>query len=593
VLEIDMVGPMFKDCPRITINKALREPLGKNPNGLLYKVMSEGSGTFEKDVLTAEDCERYANWLARYEVKDIGRYRFSYGLFDREDMQSTLGKDMYQWDPMDAENFVHLAKTCQSFITSQADEGYMKLAQQITNYGWTPTPLDQNQYDSNGSPEREWIEIEKLLYEITGSRENVEQQIAELKASDASIPVLSTVNGYIDEITGRTRLASILSEAEKRDLLETYEAQHGRIASGVVDRAINEMSGQMSTLEQIQAARDSTKRLKISLQQQRAKEHANDLDSRFSKLAGEKALPLWQRHISEYNTLLQRLSEAGFEKSDKFLAMESISSELGEFLYPSSSKELSGSYSRLVEDRRALSEKMLQRSSSDIAAWISEMPPSNGAAAAIELFNGRLGALGIDLSSVENVRKAIGEKLASYNPKQYSRPDIVMSLIREQWIEVELYDLDDLAYLYTLFREIRPACERSLEANAGPLYSLTTRLSNSATQRVLSGGPTTRSEAERVFFLIANNIFNQPGCRVNYWGMVESCTSEADHAAAQELIMTSGDGARDGYRFSNSGCSGDFQTFMSNLVEYGSRYASFRPARPLKIADFYTYMGER
>ena len=116
-------------------------------------------------------------------------------------------------------------------------------------------------------------------------------------------------------------------------------------------------------------------------------------------------------------------------------------------------------------------------------------------------------------------------------------------------------------------------------------------ISMQAVHKAFSEGPRNKTEGMRMIGLFFNNIANQPGCRLDYFGNVIGCTTQQDYFATQEFIMTSLEGKLDSTRLLESGCTGTpLQKFVNGLSEYVSDGAAV-PMIAQLVPNFEEYLG--
>ena len=151
--------------------------------------------------------------------------------------------------------------------------------------------------------------------------------------------------------------------------------------------------------------------------------------------------------------------------------------------------------------------------------------------------------------------------------------------------------LNDLAYFWTALGTIKESCPALVPGGGGPLAQFSMSLASSAVKRFMRGEISSKSEAARGFSLFANNIFNSPGCRVDEFGYVTSCTTYEEHEATREAVMTSYDAASDMRALLKSGCSDTLRTYIRNLSHYAQYRHSLEPAP--KVESIWDYLARQ
>ncbi len=171
-------------------------------------------------------------------------------------------------------------------------------------------------------------------------------------------------------------------------------------------------------------------------------------------------------------------------------------------------------------------------------------------------------------------------------------PELIVSVIRGHWRDIDFEGISGLAYYWTTMRKIKENCGLSaLGNNRGEFFSFSNRLTSDGIDDFKSGN-VTQQEAYRGFFILANNVINAPGCRVDEFGYVTRCVTQQEYFAAQEAIMTSSEALNDTPYLFEGGCSGERLTkYVANLATYirstGSVYSL--PPSPV-VEDFWTYI---
>lgn len=233
---------------------------------------------------------------------------------------------------------------------------------------------------------------------------------------------------------------------------------------------------------------------------------------------------------------------------------------------------------------------MVERSKPQLLAWIDDLPPSDAANDLLDKFSEEVFGLPAIPERHPGLKQAATAKMHSYNPDRYLRPDIVMSLKRGQWSEVGLVGLEDLAYMATSLRIIKQLCPTVVPKGSPALMNFVWNMSQQAVRRILQGQVTSRQEAERAFFLLMNNVINQPGCRVDYFGNVVGCVSQQDHAAVQNFFMTSFEAQTDMKTLLRSGCGPDGANgYVQGLVAYAEGGRDLPPSPAVR--DFWAWVA--
>jgi hypothetical protein len=289
---------------------------------------------------------------------------------------------------------------------------------------------------------------------------------------------------------------------------------------------------------------------------------------------------------------LETLAEADFLRFRELGDDQQRESYLTRFHRPANGDRYFASYESARTLYRDTVERMVERSTPQLLAWIDALPPSMGTNEPLDRFSREV----FDVSPIPDrhaeLLRAASARKRSYNPDGYLRPDIVMSLRRGQWNEVGLVGFEDIAYLTTLLRMIQESCPGVVPERSGPLMGFVWDLSQQAVARIMQGQVQSKREAERAFFLLMNNLVAQPGCRVDYFGRVIGCVSAQDHAAAQEFLLTSSEARLDTSKLLEAGCGPNgCKGYVEGLIAYADE-GQYAP--PAQIArDFWTWAAQK
>lgn len=571
------------DCPDFSVTR--RELVSKavNPDGLLFKYLGRGMIT-----ATVADCRAYAEWLAAGDEIVLGGSHFFSGLRSLEDTRAVLGKDLYQWGEDDHMKIHFLSRHCKALLESRIDLEISELLARIENKKlvWVTQPLGTPRM---GNTLSHWLRAEQLVMVNQQQQALAARKLAE---ANAMPPVVGSIDNIdvLNKEAGRG-LRGPLGYLSKQELGAYYEdlgAARVKVAVATAGAAAEAWSRQPQTYADLEAVEGDYQSLRTELEFRKAPQGVKALDAAFSGESDRRADALWPKVLKATLDELHDLADADLLRFRELSDDQARQLYLASFHWPTSEDPYFDSYETARALYRETVERMVERSEPQLLAWIDVLPPSAGADELLDDFSQEVFAVAPIPDRHPALEQAASAKKRSYNPDGYVRPDIVMSLRRGQWDEVGLVGLEDLAYLATSLRTIQSACPRVVPEQSGPLMDLVWDLSQQAVGRIMQGQVQSKQEAERAFFLFMNNVVNQPGCRVDYFGNVVGCVTAQDHAAAQEFLLTSGEAQLDMSKLLRAGCGSEgAQSYVQGLIGYAAAGQHTPPAQ--KATDFWTW----
>jgi len=219
---------------------------------------------------------------------------------------------------------------------------------------------------------------------------------------------------------------------------------------------------------------------------------------------------------------------------------------------------------------------MVTHSKDKLLEWIESLPPSWTANRYFDRFTLKTFRSDQIPSAYPELVKAIASKKAAYNPDFYSRPDIIMALLRRHFAEMKHTGLEYVAYQMTILRKIRDYCPAEIgrigTKGSRKLDGYIRVVFADARVEIMAKGAASQAEFNRNLSIGMQAAFGGSGCKIDMWG-TETCISEEQASDTLEAIMTSQSGLGDWGILRRDGCSGRTRQFLENLLEL-SKYGA-------------------
>jgi hypothetical protein len=551
-----------------------------NKNGLLFKVKE--SDRINTTALTLSDCLPYAKWLASDEEILLGKRYLMSNLRDLDRMREVLGKDMYQWEDKDSRKMHIIKIMCPRIMKNSFDLEVLKLAEGIKIWAPNPLTVPKNEWKSNS-----WVMVEQQIYANEDAVKLAKRQFQEIEGLTPQLASLDSVDEGIMRIGKRKGQFKYLDKGEKEQNIADLKSSRLRLGSRIADSFIQEFNGlppSFDGLNKLEAFHDNQKK---KLLNKKAEPAAVKFSAAFHGEAAKRANGLLPGMLEEKLTALSGLTQVEYDRIDDFQAIRDDIRYLLRYGNPSEDAKTSKLYQGYKLSYGKNYEAMIERSMDDLIHWVNSLPPSKSALKAMDWFSSKTfeGAIPVKYAAL---RSAIYEKQNSYNPERYIQPEIIMSLRRGHWHEVNIRGLDSLAYFATTAQQLKKYCPgtfpRDNDYRRRNLMSFVLSAAKNAQERIMSGQGT-KADAERGVWLMLNTIFNQPGCRIDFYGNISRCVSQEENQAVTQLLMTSGNAISDVGKFiGKHSCNTEpAKIYIENIFKFVSMN-SFNRSRP--PADF-------
>ena len=576
-------------CSSFSVVKRESTEKSVNPKGLLFHYLG-------RDMITAkvDDCRKYAQWLADGEEINIGGVFLFSSIRDNDAMRDVLGKDLNQWGEDDYRKFRPLSRHCKTLLESQMEPDIAVLLEQIKEKKliWEPKPLSLPRSDKVGRTTSQWLMVEQLLMVNSRQQALAAKKLSEAENMQPEIGSIDRIDGLVKEAYKRLRgPLGYLSRQELDTYLAGLQAARIKTAVAIADATAKRWQSQPQTFDLLQHIENEYRDLRRLLEDREARRGVNRLAENFRHEAEQRADALWPATINTTVAELNDMAEADLSRFRELDDNRERKEYLMRFHSPVKGDSYYADYQSSESLYRGTVELMVERSEAQLLEWINDLPPSAGTNKLLEEFS--LDVFGVNFIPERHSRldQAVMAKIMEYNPQGYIRPDIIMSLKRGQWNEVGLVGLEDLAYLSTSLRTIKKICPGLVPEGSSTLMGFFWEFAQQAVGRILQGKVKSRQEAERAFFLLMNNLINQPGCRIDYFGNVIGCVSQQDHAAVQQFFMNSFEAQTDMRKMLSSGCEkGEAGDYVTGLLSYAAGGRDLPPSP--QIVDFWKWSTE-
>ncbi len=558
----------------------------KNANGLLYKVTG-----LRESTLTPPDCRRFAEWLARGRDLSLGGFRYNSLSLDDAAAWEVLGKDRRQWQGDDHLRFRTISGTCRKMLRgSSAPEDKARFEEVTT---WVPAPF--------GSPKDDWKTFDWVRLSLLPivNQEALARASANLDAARSLSPSLDHLDLIGASVNaGRDQKGDLryLTTSQRDDYLMALERLRGALAEAIVQEAIVQFNEQPKSLQGLFSLEEETQDLQAELLKRGADNAAVGLKRAFGVEARSRATPLWQDLLARGEKEHAALSGAGYQRFSEIKELRDEARTLSHFFDPRSEEALAESYAAFRRSDQNVTLAMVERSLPGILAWIDAMEPSATANAALGNFVQETFQDQAIPESLPQLLEAAKRKRDAYNPKGFQRPDIALALIRAHWGEVSYKGFENLAYLVTSLRRLNEACPTLIETRGQPeltdLSAFVMAALENSIERLVRGEATSQGEAQRGVLLFVNVIFNQPGCQLDYFGYpTTNCTTQAEHDAAFEAIMTSSEAAYDMALLLRRGCEDPAALrYIEGYTDFVRQRPFTRSLPPVPLPDLVTML---
>lgn len=564
-------------CAGFSLERRTRVVPEPDPDGLLFRI-----GRQRRADPALEDCRRYGSWLATEELIDFDSRRFSSLIHDHEGMQRVLGKTPPRFAAGDHMRLNSLGQSCIRALRRSDAAQDRALLEKVRD--WVPMPLGIAHDDPNSSS---WLLAEQVPLVQARSRQAAEAQLAaiaqarpdldSLDLADRALAALERRQGWLDTLgrKGRERHARALKAA--REELEL------RVAAALAEsfRSVARDYDGFAALEALRA------RHAAALKRKRAFAGMRILNDAFARRAAADAEALWPALLSESDAVYRRLADAGYDRYDEMGRVRRRASTLAAF-YEAHRGDLSATYADYARRGRALAHRMAERSEEQLVGWVAALPASEAYRAIGAFLASAFGEKAVP-DDLPDLRDAVAAKLAENNPEGYRRPDIVLSLMEEDWTEVGRAGVETLAYYRALTVALDHACPHLVPRPPDPrglaILGFYHRMLVDAARRLLRGEIESAPEAARSVFLTLNGGGDQPVCRRDRFGNLRRCSSGMEPDAASDAITTSRDAEEDAAILLQGGCDGDAERFVESLARFSVDGLDDTPQPPIVSAQ--------
>lgn len=406
---------------------------------------------------------------------------------------------------------------------------------------------------------------------LQSGRERAAQRLAVVQALAPEIHSLAIAEREIQQAQALGDPTRGLDEDEFQNHLTALRSGQAELRLRLVARMAEHLTDHAATTEGVAAMKlEGRARLGelVRVGEPTAKEAYERL---YNQAVDARMVEIWTAFLAKATSSIATLAQQGYEQ---FAQMDGLSAEQQRLMLlwpvPVESRPALAQYEAA---RVATVDGMVERSSPRLVAWIEAMPASRTANQRIEDFANRTFGRALIPDRHAALAQAARAKLAAYNPEGYQRPDIVLALSRRRWSEVSAVGLEDLSYFGTSIGSLDRQCPGLLDQEKRDTalgYALSA--SRDAVQRIMRGQASSPEEAQRAVLLGLNTLFGQPGCRVNRWGGVVSCTTQDEFASVNQALMTSGAAQSDMSRLVKHGCSSaEVRGYADAAIQFASR----------------------
>ncbi|GKY87094.1 hypothetical protein [Sinisalibacter aestuarii] len=547
------------DCTGFRALKQVPPPLTLNAEGLLFQSRIDLDG-----------CVSLAEWLATGSEDRIGRIPFNPLILDDDSIVALFGKPLAHWDAPDVGRFRRMTSECRVALGASAQIAHQTLLTSIPD--WTVAPLSTTR---EGGSSDGWYHYDLIRVMGADAERGRGLQLDEVRAMPAEFGSLAAIDQLVvatANAEGRLRyLRQSSVDAHLHDMTEARKALALRIA----ESELAALDAHPATLDGLLQAEQDAERSALQFEEHQAPEAAQAVASGFRSFAEARGLLLWNSYLPEFAARLEGLSGADYRHFGEIEQIRDIETTLMRFARPQSAAATRAAYDAHVDIMEATVETLVAASLPGLLAYLDALPLSEAGLAAANDLLATTFPRQTPSPARDALNAAVAAKQAAYNPAGYLRPDVIYGFTRETWDDVEFQGLENLAYIATLLKQLRDSCPMTIQIGDAAMSSYVLRGATDATERVLRGEVQSRSEAQRAVLLMANTLFNQPGCEVDFFGnQTSNCTSPEDHAAAVQLFMTSGPALSDMRRVLAQGCSAPE---VAALGRGASRFVELRP----------------
>jgi len=575
-------------CSTFSVRRLVIDPLPKNPDGLLFKVDNRSRVQLEP-----ADCRKFANWLASGEQLMIGGQHFNSIGFDQAAANEVLGKSASSWGKDDHGKFNSIALYCAQFIRNSFDAGDRALAAQINV--WAPAPFSKPKFNQQVS---DWLLADQILLVTTEAEELATAQLDEIRGLASGLAGLDRINEMLNALAkkqGRFKYMPNERQVEHRDaLLAERDAFGGRVAQALAAG----YADYPQTFDGFRTMAAQSKHQQKLLIDRGEPSAANKLAKLYGAEAARRGSLLLPEMITLHRaTLTGELANAGYASMPVLRELDVERQNLADYWLPSSNDPLYADYQAYIRLRDDTAMSMVSRSQGALVEWVEALPPSKTSNDRLDEFVVSSFRTNSVPSKYADLKKSIADKKSAYNPDRYRRPDISLALVRGHYGEMKYQGLEYIAYMTTILREMRDQCPAEIDqATANHEIALSSFIwtgSMNAVERIMRGEVESRAEAERFTWLMINGIFNSPGCRVDMFGFISNCTSQEEHQAANDQIMTSSEALADGPKLIAKDCSGYPPKFIQNLVTFVRTSPYTNPPQPVTMPESWEFVVNR
>lgn len=548
-------------CTTFSARRRTVTTLPKNPDGLLFKMVKLNTSQ-----ITPADCRRFVNWLVSGRQL-VPRVVWANSIAsDQGAAKAVLGKSATTWDKDDHRKFMALANFCGAQLRDSTENADRELHAQVIH--WHPKPFSTDKFDYTFN---DWLMVDQTELVMTEAEEQMTAQFEEIGRLSPELASIDRINEMIIALAdseGRFVFLPPERQVEHRDtLLAEREALGERVAIALAAT----YSAYPSTFDGFKAMAAESRIQQKELIRRGVEEAAATLKTLYGEEAARRGAALLPVMMAEHRAVMTgELEKAGYGSIPVLFEIDQERESLAEYWLPPKDTPLYAEYQDYLDLRDTTAHNMVTRSKDKLLEWVETLPPSRTANRYFDRFTLKTFRSKRIPPAFPELESAIASKKAAYNPDRYSRPDIMMALLRRQFGEVKYTGLEAVAYQMTILRRVRDNCSTEIgrlgAEGASKLDGYIRVEFKDAIKHIAVKGAESQFEYNRYFSITAHALFGAPGCKINMWG-AQTCISEEQASAEFEAIMTSITGLGDHTILHRDGCTGRTRQFMENLLE--------------------------
>jgi hypothetical protein len=315
---------------------------------------------------------------------------------------------------------------------------------------------------------------------------------------------------------------------------------------------------------------------------------ARALEQSYGQEAARRGSALLPVMIAEHRAVLNgELGNANYAKMPVLITIDEERAALAEYWKPPPNHPLKSEFNAYVSQRDDTAQKMVGRSQDQLIEWVGTLPVAQTTNETLREFADVTFRQAEVPSQFAKLATAIRDKRRAYNAVGFMRADISAALLNGQYGDMTYRGLEFGAYITTMMKDIGARCKASLEATmAASQEAIDDFIWNALRdghERFMRGEYEDKNDMVRGVSVGIVNFMTRPGCTVNGWGTVISCTTEEQNQAAVDRAFHSGAGGADAFRLMDKGCEGLPQTYVRNLGEFAKTRPYSNPPQPLRL----------